>query len=293
MKKILVILALCGLCIMSQSQRAAAACQNVAGYGAVSAAVPVLPSAGSYTIWTRMQAADATHNRYQLEVDGQDCFEVGGSSLEPGQWQWVSFQDGDLDAKVRYNFEHTSDNVLKLIGSDAGVKIDRLLLIKNDCVPVDIGNNCQSGAVALNSGDLIGADEIPPPSEGPVSGLIVPSQTISLHPNNISRVVYFVDSKQIPTAAGNALDTTLLTNGSHRVAIQITLVNGGVSNETTTLNVENKQTIFSPFRRLVRLNQHTTVVLSSILGGVLVLITILLIIRHVRLQRRLLNFHGF
>jgi hypothetical protein len=269
MKKRAFFLGLLSLIMIASSRgRAVAACDNVAHYGAITVKIPNLPTKGTYNVWTRMQVPDMSHSQYRLEVNGLTCYEVGGSSITPGQWTWVSFQDGD-------------------------VKIDRLLLIKSDCVPIADGSNCQSDNPVVSSIDIAGATVVPPPSTGPVSGLIVPSQTISLAPENIAKVVYAADGRPMPTSTGFTLDTTLLNNGSHQIAIQITKTNGTVVNEATTLVVENAQSVFSPLQRWARLNQRTTVITSSVVGGIFLLIATLLIIRHIKLQKRLLNFRGF
>ncbi len=295
MKKRLFFLSILSLLMVVSSKQTAtaSACSSTENYGVLSLSLPELPRSGTYNIWTRMQAPDATHNRYRLEVNGQECYEVGGSSITPGQWVWVSFKGGDLTQKVRHNFEEVKGNKIRLIGSDSGVKVDRLLLVKNDCIPENLGNNCQSDAVPASAVQAEGASEVPPPSSGPVSGIVIPSTSISLKPSLISKVVYFSDGKAVPTAAGNGIDTTLLSNGSHRVSMHITRTDGTVLNEATTLNVENKQGAFSPLRRYIRLHTQAFIIWSLLLGGLLFVLVILLGIRHIKLQKRLLNFHGF
>jgi hypothetical protein len=295
MKKRALLLSILSLLMIVSSRGSvmAAACNDFSKYGSVSVGLPVLPSRGSYVVWTRMQVPDATHNQYELEISGTACYQVGGSSLTPGQWTWVNFQDGDLSNKVEHDFDHTSDNTVKLIGTQAGVKIDRLLLIKGDCVPTDLGANCQTNTVAIDPNDIAGATEVPPLSAGPVSGIIIPSQSIVRAPLTIAKVVYFSESQAIPTAYNNGIDTTLLSNGKHKITMQITATNGTVTNEATTLEVRNPQNAFSPIKRWVRLNAKTAVTISSVMGGLLVLTAVFLIYRHMKLQKRLLEFKGF
>jgi hypothetical protein len=291
MKKYLSITLLFVLCLFSIKGNATAACQTDDNtYGAVTLNVPNLPLSGTYNIWTRLQVPDSTHNQYRLEVNKDTCFEVGGSSISPGQWTWASFQNGDQNRKIAYDFTSTTGNSLKLIGTQNGVKIDRVLLVKNDCVPTGLGANCQSNSVATVVAS--GAIEIPPPSQGPVGGIVVPSVTILQNITALSSVVYYVDDRSVP-ASGFLLDTTLLTNGSHRVTMQITKIDGTVINEATTLEINNKQTAFSPLSRWARLNQRTAVTLSTVIGSGLLIVTAFLIIRSIRLRRRLLEFHGF
>ena len=294
MKKRSVLLSvLCLMMIISSRGRATAECNNVSQYGSITLKIPSLPTKGVYNIWTRMQVPDQTHSQYQLEINNDQCFEVGGSSIMPNVWTWVSFKDGDLSSKIRVDFNTVSLNTAKLIGINPGVKIDRLILIKTDCIPVADGSNCQSDAVSTSAVDIAGANQVPPPSTGPVSGIIIPTQTISRSPEAIAKVLYVVDSKQIPTTNGFGIDTTLLSNGSHQVAMQITNDYGIVTNESTTILVENPVNALSPLKRWIRLNQSTAVKLSSISGGIIVLLAIFLVVRHMRLQKRLLSFRGF
>ncbi len=292
-KRAIFLTILCVMMVISNKQQVYAACDNVSQYGSITVKIPTLPTSGTYNVWTRMQIPDAEHSQYRLEINGKRCYEVGGSSITPSQWTWVSFQDGDLSSKVRYDFDKSVTNTAALIGTNPGVKIDRLLLIKTDCVPAGDGSNCQSDTLSTSAIDIAGATKVPPPSDGPVSGIIIPTQTISRAPATISKVIYAVDGKQIPTAQSFGIDTTLLINGSHHVAMQITMLNGSVTNEATTLTIENPQTALAPLKRWARLNQQTAVLISSVIGGILVLMSVLLILRHIRLQKRLLSFRGF
>ncbi len=293
MRRLAFIALLSSLMIFSHVPKVVAeACSNTSNYGVVSLDIPTLPTRGSYVLWTRMQAPDAEHNRYRLEVNSNTCYEVGGSSIVPGEWEWVSFYGGSLSKTVRYNFDHTTENSLRLIGMDAGVRVDRILLIKNDCVPTGLGDNCQS-TTATAAYSSSGATEVPPPSTAPVGGVVIPSQTIVNKKSSISKVVYFADGAPIPTSSNNGIDTTLLRNGSHRISIQITQTNGIVVNEVTTIAVENKQGVLSPFTRWARLNEGQAMSISIALGVVLVMSSVLLFVRHKHLQKRLLTFRGF
>jgi hypothetical protein len=271
----------------------AATCISGAGQGAVNVTVPELPTKGIYNVWSRVQVPNDIHNRYQLEVNGDTCFLVGGSSISPNQWTWVSFQDGDLSSKVKYNFVKTTGNSLKLIGNDAGVKIDRVLLVKNDCIPVEQGANCESDAVHTASYDKTGANILPTSTEGPASGVIIPSQTIIQNQNSIASVGYFVDGKPVPTAKDNGLDTTLLINGSHQISIKITKIGGTVIDEATTITTDNPQTFFSPLQRWARLNKGVAVATSIAMCVLIVFSFVLVLVRHIQLKKRSLTFHGF
>ena len=270
----------------------AEACDTSAGYGVVALDIPTLPTRGTYVLWTRMQVPDDQHNRYRLEVNDNTCFEVGGSSITPGEWEWVSFYGGGLTKTVRYTFDHTTENHMRLIGVDAGVRVDRVLLIKNDCIPTGLGENCQS-ATATAAFSLSGATEVPPPTNGAVSGVVIPTQTITNSKSRIAKVAYYSDGKPIPTAYNFGIDTSLLSNGTHRISIQITQTNGIVVNEVTTLRVDNATGVLSPFTRWARLNVVDAIILSCCVGGIFATSMVVFLVRHKRLQKRLLTFRGF
>jgi hypothetical protein len=277
----------------THSKVTAAACDNSLQYGSVKSSLSILPTTGTYIIWTRMQVPDSAHSQFNLEINNQSCYVVGGSSITPNTWTWVNFQDGNLSTIIKYNFDRTIDNSARLIGTFAGVKVDRLLLIKNSCVPVGLGANCQTESARTTIPDMAGASSVPPPSSRTIGGLIIVSPTVQKNPELIQKVVYFADGLQVPTAASFALDSTLLTNGEHQISMQITETNGTVINETTNINVLNNESVLSPFIRWIRLNTHAAIVFSSLAGGVLLLLALLITIRHILLQKRLLSFHGF
>lgn len=295
MKKLVLFVSILGLGILFSQNASAtsAACTNKNTYGSVSLTLPLLPTRGTYTVWTRMQVPDATNTSYHLEINSNSCFQVGGKVIDPGVWTWVSYQDGDTNNEISYDFDQTSENKIVLIGSRKGVKLDRLLLVKNDCVPVNLGNNCQSDATPVAVSDVSGAAMVPPPSTGMVSGTIFPSNTIARDAALITKVVYYADGKPIPATDSFKLDTTLLGNGPHSITMQIQYADSSVINQVTNIEVANKQTAFSPVRRYIRLNTRTILTLSTVIGVILLLVLLLMIVRHTRLQKRLLVFRGF
>lgn len=294
MKKVVVFVYIASfmISIFQGGLTSAAGCVPTGRGGRIAMQVPVLPSTGTYTLWTRMQVPDETHNRYKLEINNTTCFLVGGSSIVPKQWEWVSFHDGDLSAKVQYNFNTVKGNNLLLMGADAGVKVDRVLVVKNDCRPVDLGANCQTISLSgssIENGSII----VPPPSNGSVSGIIIPTQSIAQNLSEILHVTYSADGQQLPVAANFGLDTTLIANGTHTLSMSITKNDGTVTYETTTIITENPETGFSPLKRWVRVHK-TEIVLVSALTLVIVLGAILIfVLRSTQLKKRLLTFRGF
>lgn len=258
-------------------------------YGEVTLGLPKLPTTGTFNIWTRMQVPDSTNSAYELQINDTSCVLVGGGAV--GSWQWVNSQVGTEGAKVTYDFTQTSGNTFRLVGVKPGVKIDRLLLVRNDCTPVDLGTNCSSSNSALEVGS--GATEVPPISNGPVSGSVIPTSTISTDLSNVARVTYYVGSSAIPANDDFSLDTTLLQNGEQRVTINIVKKDGSTVDEATTLVVNNPENGFSGLWRWARLNKNILFGVGVGLTAVLVAIATFLTFKKARLKKRRLEFRGF
>lgn len=118
--------------------QAAAACANASSFGAVSFDVPDLSRPVDQKLWLRVQAP-LSGGRLLVEINQADCVEV---NLAPsgGKWAWQSHD---------VSFVTATNNTLKLIGVTDGAKVDRVLLVEQDCTPQDLGDNCQQ-AVELN-----------------------------------------------------------------------------------------------------------------------------------------------
>lgn len=114
-------------------------------YGTDTVTMANVASAGTYTIWTRMQIPDSADNAVLLKVGG-NCYNVGGSSsMATGTWKWVDTYDGSSSNVVSASLA-AGNNTLVYTGTFAGVEIDRILAIAqgDNCVPADgtDGSNC-------------------------------------------------------------------------------------------------------------------------------------------------------
>jgi hypothetical protein len=282
---------------------ASAACNNTAGYGSVTFTGDNLNlhSTGTYYIWTRLDVPTAGAS-YQVEINGGACFLV--SAPTANQWVWT----GDNgSSRASYNFATTTGNTIKLIGANADVKIDMLLLTTDpNCVPVGIGSNCglpispttstnDEGAI-INTGIGSGVGLNAPPSSGvQVSGKVNPSPTLATTSiNDILRVEYYVDGKKVQTADQAApLDTTLLSNGRHHVETKITFRDGSTKTDEADIDVNNKQTMLSPVWRWMRFNEKPLVTSGGTFAAIIIFGGGYLALRKLYLRKRLLHFHGF
>src|SRR5882757_1060955 len=120
-------------------------------YGSVTGLTVNAPAATTYRIWSRMAAADTTNNTYLLEIDGNTCYTVGGSTVPTyangattyfanNTTNWISKTSAGAQIDVSLS---AGSHTFKLIGSAANVVVDRLIMTQDTtCVPTGTGDNC-------------------------------------------------------------------------------------------------------------------------------------------------------
>lgn len=126
------------------SPASAAACTTpTTDYGTATSSVTI-PADATYRIWSNVNVPDATNNTYLLEVDGKDCFNVGGAGLTAQTWQWIAHRDANTSLKSDLALTKGS-HTLKLIGNKPGVKVARVVFAADlNCTPVGDGTNCST-----------------------------------------------------------------------------------------------------------------------------------------------------
>jgi hypothetical protein len=180
------------------------------------ATVSVSPGAGTYRIWSRVMAPDSDKNSYYLQVDGDCGTVVGDSAIPANTWTWVDYKDGSTSSKITMDLT-SDDHDIKMIGREAGVKIDRIIFTENlTCTPTGFGGNC-----------LDVSDSIPPtvsvtqPAGGQtVSGTV--NITASATDNvGVTRVEFLIDGGMVGNDTSSpysySWDTTTVSNGSHNL----------------------------------------------------------------------------
>ena len=128
---------------MGPVSRVEAACSAPATtYGSDTVNLSV-PSAGTYTLWVRMQAPSTSSNQFMLQVNGGSCFNVGGNAAMPlNTWTWVNYQNGSSSQVMQASLV-AGNNSLVLIGTQPKVVVDTVLaLASSSCVPTGLGTNC-------------------------------------------------------------------------------------------------------------------------------------------------------
>lgn len=209
-------------------------------YGQVTTSLSV-PATATYRVWTRLMVPNTTNKTYLLEIDGANCYNVGGGSIPASTWTWVDYHSGSSSSKVQLSLSQGSHS-LKLIGNAPGVKVDRVVAVSDlTCVPTGFGDNCN-----------VPDDNQPPtvtltaPAEGAsVSGTV--SLTASATDNvGVTKVEFYDNSSLITTDTsspyGASWNSALVPNGSHLITAKAYDAAGNVSSDSSTVNAMNGDT---------------------------------------------------
>ncbi|HSX42843.1 MAG TPA: Ig-like domain-containing protein [Candidatus Saccharimonadales bacterium] len=226
------------LALVVQNGKATAACTAPAtDYGKVTASVSV-PSAATYRIWSRIMVPDTTNKTYLLEVDGGNCYNVGGGTLTANTWVWVDYQGGTTSSKVQQSLTAGS-HTLKLIGNAAGVKVDRVIATSDTaCTPTGDGNNCNTPSDMTAPTVTLTA-----PKEGAsVSGTVTLSATATDN-TSVSKVEFYDNTTLITTDTTSpysaSWNSTGATNGSHLITARAYDPAGNMGTDSSTVTTKN------------------------------------------------------
>lgn len=270
---------------------AAAACANVSSFGAVALEVPLLEHIQERMIWIRMQASNDSA-MVRLEVNNQDCLDIGGSAEQSDSWQWYTQRSNDGRA-VPYSFARHDNNKITVIGTQPGVRVDKVLITDSSCVPQDFGNNCQAANAELISAEDQDYAILPPPVSGPLQGKVKLSNTPEQNRQQIKEVVYRVAGQIVQQSPNGFLfDTIRVKNGTHTVYITTTLQDGTQIKEMTVIEVKNPENPLTSFLRWAKLNQQALKTGALLAAGLIVVAVIVRIAVARRKRRRVRLFHG-
>lgn len=201
------------LSVTSSAHAAAAppcAAPNPTGpYGTVTATKSV--PAGTYRVWSRLQASDAANTAYTLVVQDPCTFNKSVSTTTVASWTWVS------SGTVTVTGGNTA---IGMYGTQPGVKLDRVLLLADQaCIPAGTGDNCASAvtppAVTLTA----------PPAGASLSGTATLSATAT-SAAGIAKVDFLVDGQVVGSdssaAYSYAWNTAAAANGNHTLTATAT-----------------------------------------------------------------------
>ncbi len=223
----------------SASVSAAACTAPATDYGSATYSTLNIPAAGTYKVYSRLQAgASAGDNSYLLEIDGNTCFVVGDTGTFTN-WTWVDYRDANTGSKITHNFT-AGNHTVKMIGREASVKLDRLIFTADmNCVPSGTGDNCATPPDSTNP-----VINITSPTNGQnVSNTITVSATAS-DDVGVTKVEWLIDgwpSGEDTTAPYSApLDTLLLSAGQHTVSAKaFDAAGNNTLSGVVTVNVQN------------------------------------------------------
>jgi fibronectin type 3 domain-containing protein len=256
-------LALCvSLATGLNGKAAAAACSAPAtDYGTVTASVSI-PTSTTYRVWSRLNVPSSTNSTYMLEVDGSNCYIMGGSNLTTGTWVWTSNPSGST---TPLNLSLTAGNhSIKMIGNAANVQLDRIILTSDTtCVPTGVGDNCYVPAdttaptVSLTS----------PTANSTVSGAVAISANASDN-IGVTKTEFYVNSSLVFTGSAAPYsyqwDTTKVVNGNQLVTAKAYDATGNVSSDSVTVIVQNgdAQAPSTPTGLVAQATDYSTVALN-------------------------------
>lgn len=277
--------------LMPQSAHAqTSGCTNVSSFGAVKLFLPDTPVNQDFAIWLRVQSP-AAQARVLLDVNSSACLDFQAIVPAVDQWSWQAYKQVGNLKPIR--FSQSVGNTIQVIGVQAGVKIDKVLLTEPDCVPVDFGANCKSGIEASGVNET-GVTSLPPPSSEPVSGKFVVSDTPFRLSGQLLKLQYIVDGRTVQASGvAEPFDTSRIPNGKHTITIETLLRDGTSIREATIIEVDNLENILSPVLRWIKLNQSSLALTAIAIIGMIILLLFIGGIRRWYIKRRQLRFHGF
>ena len=229
------------LALVAHGGRAAAACTAPAtDYGKVTSSISV-SSTATYRIWSRIMVPNTTSKTYLLEVDGGNCYSVGGGTITANTWTWVDYQGGTTTNKVQQSLTAGS-HTLKLIGNTAGVKVDRVIATSDTaCTPTGDGNNCNTPSDTTAPTVTLTA-----PKEGAsVSGTVTLSATATDN-TSVSKVEFYDNTTLIASDTTSPYSVSWnsagATNGSHLITARAYDPAGNVGTDSNTVTTKNGDT---------------------------------------------------
>ncbi|MCA9348158.1 hypothetical protein KC867_01990 [Candidatus Saccharibacteria bacterium] len=239
----IMMLALILLNIYSSQQQANASCvfdEKTQGRTTTSLDIP---SKGEYTIWSRIMIPDAKSNSFGMSINNGTCINIGGNQITPNQWTWINYKSTAQTDKVIQNF-NTGLQSLSLVGTQPGVKIDRILAVNNSgpakgCTPAGTGENCM-----LETDTSAPTVSIISPSSNTVAqGKL--NISISAQDNKaITRVEILLDGGIYSTIYQSpysiSLESQSITDGIHTLQAKAYDSSGNVGvSSMVTINVQN------------------------------------------------------
>jgi hypothetical protein len=170
-----------------------------------------------------MNAPDTTNNAVQLQVDNGVATKIGDGGLTPNTWTWVDWKNGDVNNKTTMALT-AGDRTFKFTGIEPNVKIDRVLVTDENCVPTGTGSNCTT--IVTNPDPDTGTGSLNVNITSPLSNQTVKGVTkvVAAPSDNIQEVSFRINDVWQTTDDTAPFewdwDTTKTANGDATVTIR-------------------------------------------------------------------------
>lgn len=193
----------------------------------------------TYTVWTRLQIPSSANDSIMLQVDGGNCYNVGGNSgLSTNTWDWVDYADGDTTVPIQVSLTNGTHS-LEFIGTSPGVAVDLVLLLTDSsCVPTGVGANCTQSTPPTTS-----ITNLTSKAEVYGSSFAVNTTDTANNGGSISSVSLLIDNSSVQTLTTSPFNFNLNTlqygDGSHILTVNSTDNQGAVGTDTFTVYVSN------------------------------------------------------
>lgn len=239
--RLLLLMILCAASgVLALPKNVAAACTSADTYGTATTTISV-STASTYRIWSRIMAPDATNNSYALEVDGGPCFILGDAPIAANNWAWVDYQNGTTSSKSDINLTAGS-HTLKMIGREAGVKLDRVLLVSDlSCTPTGNGDNCATLSDTVAPQVSLTA----PLDNATVAGTVTINATATDNVG-VAKVEFYVAGslKSTDTTSPYSYNwnSTTVANGTYSLMAKAYDAAGNVTSDSSQVMVRNNDT---------------------------------------------------
>ncbi len=207
-------------------------------------------TAGTYSIWTRMQAADSTNNSYYLQIDGGCAIDVGdSSSISSSGWTWVNYQNGSTSSLITANLT-AGNHTIVMTGREPGVGVDKLLFLSDPtCTPVDDPNTPANDGSNCTTGQAPPTVSITSPASGAtVSGTSVPLSANASDGSSGTTglsVAFAIDGTTVGTDTTSPYsvnwDSTKVSTGTHTLTAKATDSAGLTTTAQETITVAAAQ----------------------------------------------------
>lgn len=232
---------LIALVIVKQTtNNAEAACSVDTSRGTVTQSFTVpAGQEGAFKFWSRMSSQTANNDSYYMEIDGGTCVLVGGINVPTSGWKWVDYKDGNESSKTTNIQLSSGTHTIKMIGAEDNVKLDKILLVKDAaCVPTDMnGNPCLPDTIAPTV-------TVTPPT-GNLSGTQAQLSATANDAGGIATVQFYINGQALTPADNQSpytylLNTTLYTNGSHKITAKATdMAGNSTMSPEVTVTIDN------------------------------------------------------